>query len=87
MPRGDDTIDQRYIETVWLVFHKQAGLFTTEPYEEKAHDRAKALMAKYGPPVYIIRTDQITRLDSNEKSKRIYKLEGERLVIEQELLV
>lgn len=83
----DDAVTIKHLETMYIVFHPKAGLVTTEPYEENAMRRAKMLQEKYpDEPVYLVQTDRIIRINTDHTTKRIYKLERERLIIEQEFI-
>lgn len=86
MVANGENIERRIVEEMFIVFHPEAGLMTTEPYEEKAEQRALQLIEKHGGKCYVIVTPKIMRVDGPGKYKRLYKIEKDRLHIEQETL-
>lgn len=86
MPPSEDTIEKRVLENVYVVFHPKKGVLTTVMYEERASDKAKEMIKAWGGRAYIMCCDKIIRFDEDLKFKRVWKLEQENLVIEQEML-
>jgi hypothetical protein len=84
--RIEDAVESRLIGSVYIVFHPATGSVSTEPYEEKALARGLRLMEAKGGKAYIIEAAKITRIDAADKLHRLYKLERDRLDIQQDFI-
>lgn len=82
LQRTNDTVERRTLYTMYLVFCPSKGLITTEPYKENAERRAEQLNA----PCFIIEAAEIIRVVPGDVSRRVYKIEKDRLQITQEVL-
>jgi hypothetical protein len=78
---AEEQVERRTLSTMWLVFCPDKGLITTEPYLDNAYSRAYEL----GSKCFVIEAAAIYHV-SCDGTRRVYKIERDRLHIEQEML-
>lgn len=85
-PTPVEGVERRTLETMWLVFCPDKGLITTEPYDYKAYERVAQLQAAGAGRCFVIEAAKIDLCIQDMPAKRVYKIERDRLHIEQEML-
>lgn len=86
LQRTDETVERRTLETMYIVFCPDKGLITTEPYDYKAYERVAQLQKTGAGRCFVIEAAKIELCEQGAVAKRVYKIERDRLHIEQEML-
>lgn len=86
LARTDETVERRTLETMYIVFCPDKGLMTTEPYDYKAYERVHQLQQAGAGRCFVIEAAKIELCVKDAPARRVYKIERDRLHIEQEML-